>query len=538
MGHLNNGSKGLWCLVLHAHLPYIRHPEHDDFLEEDWFFEAVTETYIPILLFSERLLKENVRFRYTINLSPTLCGMMKDTLLQSRYIRHLNKMILLAEKEVERSRTQPQFEAVARMYEGKLKACRELFERCGGNLLSVFKNLQDAGAIEIITCCATHGYLPLMTDDRAKAAQVRAAVADYTETFGRKPRGIWLAECAYAPGIDAILRKEGLRFFFLDTHGILFGEPRPKYGVFAPIITPSGVAAFARDTETAHQVWSAEQGYPGDYRYREFYRDLGYDLDYEQVKPYLHNDGVRRNIGMKYYRITGRVPLDKKEPYNPDWARDAAGEHSGNFLFNRVKQMENLSGLMDREPLVVSMYDAELFGHWWYEGPDFLEYLFKKIHFDQKVFECVTPTEYLDRYSTNQIIEPCASSWGDKGYYEVWLNGANDWIYRHIHKITEKMIFLAENESNAQGLRRRTLNQMARETLLAQASDWAFLMTAGTATQYSHKRTKDHVHRFLTLERELLSGNIQENFLTECEWKDNLFPNINYRIFSQEGVSS
>ncbi len=531
-----SGNKGLWCLVLHAHLPYIHHPEHEDFLEEDWFFEALTETYIPILCFAERLLKEGVRFRFTINLSPTLCSMMKDELLGQRYRRHLDKMIVLTEKEVFRTKNIPQFQGTAKMYEGKLKACRAALDRNHGDLLRGFKALQDQGSIEIITCCATHGFLPLLLDKRAQAAQVRVGASYYEEIFGRRPKGIWLAECAYAPGVDAILKAEGIKYFFMDTHGLLFGEPKPKYGVFAPVITQNGVAAFARDLETAHQVWSAEQGYPGDTRYREFYRDLGYDLEYDAVKPYLHNDGVRRNIGMKYFRITGKVGLSQKEPYHPDWARDAAGEHASNFMFNRTKQVEHLSSFMDRAPLVVSMYDAELFGHWWYEGPDFLEFLFKKIHFDQKVFDCVTPTEYLERYPQNQVQEPCASSWGDKGFYEVWLNGANDWVYRHIHAITEKMIALAEREKNAEGLKRRALNQMAREVLLSQASDWPFLMTAGTATQYSNKRVKDHVHRFLTLEREFVSGNINEAFLKECEWKDNIFPNINYRVFSEEGA--
>lgn len=526
---------GYWCLVLHAHLPYIRHPEYDDFLEEDWFFEALTETYIPILDFAQRLLEEQVRFSFTINLSPTVCAMMMDDLLQTRYVRHLNKLIELSEKEVVRTRSLPHFQPVARMYERKLKRCLQIFEAHHRNLLTGFKKLQEAGAIEIITCCATHGFLPLMLDRRAQAAQIRVGAAYYAEIFGRRPQGIWLAECAYTKGVDEILKAEGIRYFFLDAHGILFGNPRPRHGVFAPIVCPSGVAAFARDMETAHQVWSAERGYPGDLRYREFYRDLGYDLEYDYVRPALHADGVRRNIGLKYHRITGRVPLDQKEPYDPDRARDAAAEHAGNFVFNREHQIKYLRGVLGKEPVVVSMYDAELYGHWWYEGTDFLEFIFKKIHYDQKTFECITPSQYLEKFPNNQMIEPCDSSWGDKGYYEVWLNGSNDWLYRHIHKITEKMIGLAEQCSHQQsGISNRLLNQMAREVLLAQASDWAFLMTAGTARQYSEKRSRDHIHRFLTLEREFLSGKINEQFLRECEWKDNIFPNLNYRVFANK----
>ncbi|OGR82819.1 MAG: glycoside hydrolase [Elusimicrobia bacterium RIFCSPLOWO2_01_FULL_64_13] len=522
--------QGFWSLVLHAHLPYIRHPEHLDFLEEDWFYEALTETYIPILSFAERLLNEGVYFRFTINLSPTLCSMMRDELLMSRYKRHLEKMIELSEKETFRTRSLP-FHATARMYEKKLKACREVLDRNHGRILEGFKNVQNAGAIEIITCCATHGYLPLMIDRRAQAAQIRVGADYYTETFGRRPQGIWLAECAYVRGVDDILKEQGIRYFFLDSHGLLFSEPRPRYGVFAPVICPSGVAAFARDHETATQVWSADQGYPGDSRYREFYRDLGYDLEYSYVKPYLHSDGIRRNMGLKYHRITGKVALDQKEPYNPDWAREAAAEHAGNFLFNREQQARYLNGVMGRKPVIVSMYDAELYGHWWYEGPDFLEYIFRKMHYDQKTVKAVTPAEYLQMFPNNQMVQPCDSSWGDKGYFEVWLNGDNDWIYRHIHIITGKMIALAERYKKPGKLEKRALNQLAREVLLAQGSDWAFLMTAGTAIHYSHKRTRDHVHRFLTLERELLGRNLNEGFLKECETKDNIFPNLDYKVF-------
>jgi hypothetical protein len=142
---------------------------------------------------------------------------------------------------------------------------------------------------------------------------------------------------------------------------------------FAPIFSPGGVAFFGRDMETAHQVWSAEQGYPGDFNYREFYRDIGYDLDYNYVRPYLHDDGVRRNTGIKYHRVTGRVALADKEPYVPSRARSTAASHAGNFLFNRERQVDYLRGVMNRPPLVTSVYDAELFGHWWFEGPDFLD---------------------------------------------------------------------------------------------------------------------------------------------------------------------
>ena len=203
-----------------------------------------------------------------------------------------------------------------------------------------------------------------------------------------------MPECAYAPGVDEILKENGLKYFFTDTHGILYASHRPRFGIFAPIFCPTGVAAFGRDVESSKQVWSTMEGYPGDYNYREFYRDIGHDLDYEYIKDYIHPDGIRIHTGIKYYKITGKVDLSQKEPYNPGAALAKAAEHAGNFMFNRQHQINYLAGLMDRPPLIVAPYDAELFGHWWYEGPAWLEYLIRKIAFDQNDIELLTPSDY------------------------------------------------------------------------------------------------------------------------------------------------
>lgn len=526
--------KGYWCLQLHAHLPYVRHPEYPDFLEEDWLYEAITETYLPLLSNFEKFMEDGVDFRVTMSITPPLANMLSDSLLQSRYYNHLNKLIDLAEKEVWRTKTIPQFQPAALMYERILKNCRRLWEKYHGNILNGFRDLQDAGKLEIITCCATHGFLPLTVQKGAIRAQIKTAAADYERHFNRRPRGIWLAECAYQPGVDKFLKEENIRFFFTEAHGVLYATPRPRYGVFAPIYCPSGVAAFGRDMETAQQVWSADSGYPGDPDYREFYRDLGYDLDYDYIRPYLHSDGIRRNIGMKYHRITGKVSLSEKQPYNPEWASNKAASHAGNFMFNREKQVEYLSGALDRPPLIVSMYDAELFGHWWFEGPQFLDNLFRKVHYDQKSFKCITPSEYLEKFPKNQVATPAASSWGDKGYYEVWLNGTNDWIYRHLDKASERMVELAKENPNTDGLRRRALNQAAREILLAQSSDWAFIMTTGTMVQYAEKRTRDHLVNFNRLFEQIKQSNIDEGFVNWLEGKNNIFPLVDYKVYAPE----
>jgi 1,4-alpha-glucan branching enzyme len=370
----------------------------------------------------------------------------------------------------------------------------------------------------------------MQTHPEAVRAQVRVAVQTHEAILGRKPRGIWLPECGYYPGVDEILKEEGIRFFIIDTHGILFGTPRPKYGVFAPVYCPSGVAAFGRDIESSKSVWSAEEGYPGDGSYREFYRDIGFDLDYEYIKPYLNGDGARINTGIKYYKITGKG--GEKEPYDPDAAREKAAEHAGNFIFNRAKQIEHLERLMHKEPLVLSPYDAELYGHWWFEGPKWLEFVFKKIHFDQDVFKTITPMEYLEKFPKNQVIRPTLSSWGYNGYAEVWLNGSNDWIYRHLHKAAERMIAAANSRPSADGNQRRALNQMARELLLAQASDWAFIMKTGTHTSYAAKRTSDHIDRFTRLWEQVEKNSIDTGYLESIESLDNIFPRIDYRVYA------
>jgi 1,4-alpha-glucan branching enzyme len=524
-------NKGYLCIVLHSHLPFVRHPEHEDFLEEDWFYEAITETYIPLILVFEKLVNDKVDFRITVSLTPTLAAMFCDSLLQERYIKHINKLIELAHKEVERTSWQPEFNRLAHMYLARFYEARNTFERYGRNLVNAFKNFQDLGKIEIITCGATHGFFPLMDVCRASIrAQVKVAASNYEKLFRRRPKGLWLPECAYNPGDDEILKQEGIKYFFTDAHGVLHGTPRPKYGCFAPVYCKSGVACFARDLESSKQVWSSIEGYPGDYNYREFYRDVGFDLDWEYIKPYIHPDGIRINTGIKYYRISGTT--NDKQPYVPEWGREKAAEHAGNFLFNRQRQVEYLYDFMQKKPIIVSPYDAELYGHWWFEGPMWLEFLIRKIYFDQDIIRMITASEYLSENPRNQVITPSMSSWGWKGYSEVWLQGSNDWIYRHLHEASDRMTELAKNFShkNPNGIVRRALNQALRELLLAQSSDWAFIMATGTHVSYAERRTKEHLLRFTRLYEEIKADCLDERWLSEIESKDNIFPEIDYRV--------
>ena len=525
-------KKGYLLLVLHAHLPFVRHPEHEDFLEERWLFEAITETYVPLIELFDQLTYEGIPFQITMSITPPLTTMLADSLLQERYRRHLDKLIELSQKEIERTQSDPEFRPLAYHYRSHFLKVREIYvNRYGSNLLAAFRKFLEAGSLEIITCGATHGFMPLMRPSPASVrAQVKVACDDYESVFGRRPKGIWLPECGYFPGDEKILKENGLQYFFIDSHGILHGEPRPKYGVFAPVYCHSGVAAFGRDIESSKQVWSAEEGYPGDFWYREFYRDIGYDLDFNYIHPYIHPDGIRINTGIKYFRITGKT--NHKQPYEPERGSAKAEEHAGNFMFNREHQVEFLFNRLGRKPMIVSPYDAELFGHWWYEGPQFLGHLIRKISRLSEIIELTTAPRYLAENPSNQTMVPSYSSWGYRGFSEVWLEGSNDWIYRHLHEASIKMHQLAKKYRDAQGIERQALNQMARELLLAESSDWAFMMKNATAVQYAVKRTREHLINFLQLESELERREIEEGHLRNLESNDCIFPQIDYRIYA------
>jgi 1,4-alpha-glucan branching enzyme len=525
-------TKGYVALILHAHLPYVRHPEYSNFLEEKWLFEAISETYLPIIDVFEKLIHEKANYYLTMSITPTLLSMLTDPLLQNKYIKYLEKLIELSEKEVERTKNNPDFHHLAVMYNKKYKNDLYIFKdkfKC--NIVKAFKELQDSGRLEIIAGAATHGFLPLMgVIPETVNAQITVGVKSYEKHFDKKPRGIWLPECGYIPAVEKVLEENSIEYFVAEAHGILYADPKPVFGTYAPIVTPKGIVVFGRDTESSKQVWSSKEGYPGDYDYRDFYRDIGYDLDYDYIKDYISPDGKRVHTGIKYYRITGKT--EEKQPYNPEWARNKADIHAGNFMFNREKQIGYLAERMDRPPVIVCPYDAELFGHWWYEGPYWLYSLIKKILYDQNIFELTTLGRYIDENPIMQVSIPCASTWGYKGYNEVWLNSSNDWIYRHLYKAGERMVELANENPFAEGIRKDALNQAARELLLAQSSDWAFIMKTGTMVQYAVKRTRDHLGRFAKLYHDIKGNNIDEKWLKDIEYEDNIFPEIDYNVYA------
>jgi 1,4-alpha-glucan branching enzyme len=528
-------TAGFQILVLHAHLPYVHHMGyHPPFLEENWLKEAILDTYIPLISAFKNLKREKVNFKITMTFSPTLLSMLDDEYLQNNFLQHVEKLLELGSKEIKRTTYDPHLNYLSKYYVQSFEEKRDIFLSYDKNLINAFKEFFNDGSLEVITCSATHGFLPLLeSEPSAVRAQIRVGRQTHRKYWGKDPRGIWLAECGYYKGVENILADEGIRYFFVDSHGVMNSTPRPKFGVHAPVEIGRGVFAFARDMESSSQVWSATQGYPGDFRYREYYRDVGFDLDFDYIKDYIHPTGLRINTGIKYFRITGKGQLDFKDYYHPDWGIEAAGNHAEHFLKSRMVQAEKISHHEKQPAVIVSPYDAELFGHWWYEGPKFIEFLFKKMHFDQSVIAPAHPMQVIGYLPRIQSVEMEMSSWGENGYADVWLNPTNDWVYRHIMECCIRMEAASHSHKNTQDSKiRRVINQMGRELLLLQSSDWPFIMKTGTVVNYAVKRVKIHTNLFLELDKMLSDGNgINEERLAEIEKEHPIFPDIHFEDF-------
>ncbi len=547
----NSGKKdnpGKWIPVLHFHLPYVRHPEAPKYLEEEWYFEAVTETYLPILEAIDNLKGDSIDFSLTVSLTPTLLSMMNDELLSGRLKEYIRLRLKVLDEEAFRTEGDPDFHPVTLFYRQRYKNWYEKIGNSGGRyLIESFLKHHNTGNLDIITSAATHGYLMEMVGEpEAILAQIEVGVETHKNILGITPSGIWLPECGYTEGFDAILERYGLKYSFLDQHGIELARPTPPNGCFSPIITPFNVVMFGRDPESSRQVWSSKEGYPGTPVYREFYRDVGFDLDLPHLTPLRHGS-IKTFTGLKYHAITGNGL--HKEAYRPSAAKRKAYEHGAQFVYHREFQSEHLKNYI-KEPVIVSMYDAELFGHWWFEGPWWLEAVFRRIHENSRVISATAKNvaeETLSKYKSivgeqeknlelaemkdtlwNDpgiwVAQPATSSWGGGGYSEVWLNGKNDIIQSFLSDAGIELIDICKNRYD-QVKYPHILDQAARELLLAQSSDWSFMLTTGQAVSYAERRVKAHLTRAGKCVR-MATGKIplDEEWFNDIISKDNIFP--------------
>jgi 1,4-alpha-glucan branching enzyme len=519
-GSRATATEGFLMIVLHTHMPFVRDPEVEYPLEEDWLYEAISESYTPLIERFERLADDGLDFRLTVSVTPCLAAMLADPLVAQRYLRYLDDRARLAAAEERRARPggyPPP--ALARACRERFEACRERFaEAWSKDLPARLRRLEEEGRIDLLSSAATHAYLPLAElYPETVELQAEVGLRHHERLFGRRPRGFWLPECGFFPGLDGLLGRCGVDYLFLESHGLLNGRPAPRLGVYAPVHCPSGIAAFGRDWESHDQVWLKDKGYPGEPAYLDVARDLVHEGRQEEVRSLLPYDGAR--TGIRYRRNDGG-------PYDPAAARERWQAHADHFVAACHERVRSLAPALGRKPLIVAMFDTEHFGHWWHEGPDWLDRVVRGLSREQSRVRLVTAGDYLAAYPTNQVVEPAASSWGYQGYSEPWLMGRNAWIYPQLYAAVDRlnrlMDALAVPADPPQPVR-EALGQYLRELMLAQTSDWAFILHAETATSYAESRVRGHLDAMRSIAAAIASGDLDPRWLTRLREKHNLF---------------
>jgi 1,4-alpha-glucan branching enzyme len=530
---------------------------------EEWLHEAASETYIPLLDALYDLEEMGYPYKLTIGITPVLAEQLADQLVINHLKIYLEEKVEAARADIERfgREKEPHLEYLAKFHLSRYVHTMKSFEeRFGMDIIGAFRKLQENGSVEVLTSAATHAYLPLLERDSSIYGQLRTGVESYKRLFGKEPRAVWLPECGYRPafyleingnrchkpGLEEFLAELGIRLFLSETHTIEGGRPVGKAagGVIGPYgaipkryvvpipdyeepsvrttfrpyyVAGADVAVIGRNNKTSMQVWSADWGYPGDYDYLEFHK----------------KDGIS---GLKYWRVTGAdVDLGYKDYYNPDWAKNKVVEHATHFAWLVEEQISDYYQESGDYGIIASCYDAELFGHWWFEGGDWLKEVLKILSRSEKV-ELVTVSEFVEEHPPEDVLALPEGSWGLGGGHWTWDNCDTHWMWGPIHEAERRMEELVSSHPSAQGVIACVLNQAARELMLLEASDWPFLVTSGQAREYATRRFNEHLERFSRLADMAEEGRTDEEaraFAFELYEKDKLFPNVDYRWFEE-----
>ncbi len=552
---------GAFTFVLHSHLPYCRNAGRWPHGEE-WIHEAASETYLPLLNALYDLAGEGIPFKLTISLTPVLVEQLADPLIRSHLDEFLKDKLNRARDDTIRFRTAGDEHRtyLAHLYFDRYRRLIDSYhERFGGDIVGAFRRLQDDGCIEIITSAATHAYLPLLERDSSIHGQLKTGFDTHRRHFGRKASAVWLPECGYRPGfyakhdgrdyvkpgLEIFLEELGLKCFFSETHTIEGGQPVGKaageaIGPYATIprrysipagqhapptlrttylpyyVQDTGVAVIGRNNRTGMQVWSAEWGYPGDFNYREFHK----------------KDGVS---GLQYWKVTGAgVDLGFKEYYEPFQAQRRVAEHSAHFATLVEQLLVEFYQQTGRFGIISAAYDTELFGHWWFEGIDWIRQVLDRLARSELV-ELTTASEFIRLRPPEDCLALPESSWGAGGGHFTWNNADTRWMWPIINAAEVRMEQLVAKRSDARGPLKEVLDQAARELLLLQSSDWPFLITTGQAREYATRRFQEHVERFNEMAALAEPGTIDDTGISRCrqlEALDNPFPDIDYRVFT------
>jgi len=521
-------------LVLEAHLPFVRDYNKDDNLsqsgEEGRFFESVSETFLPLLEVLDRLDNDHVPFRIALAISPILCYMLCDEYLQKKYLYYIDKQIEFGKQELERTAGNSEINKLVQNYHNIILDRRIAYtEKYEKNILKAFDYYRRKGKIEILASCATHSFIPFIGhNNESLQAQMEIPASIYRRHFGGTPQGFWLPALGWSSAMEPYLRAYNFSYTIVDTHGLLFGNPEPKKGVFYPAKTPNGTYILARDFHAVQEIEKIKS----DALYRNNDMDIGYELEPEAVSQFLSAEGERRRTGYKYWSNSGGA---ENTIYNLQVAHERAAEHARLFLEKTIARLDEASKHMEEAPISLYAHNADNFGRLWHEGPHFIETLFRMAD-GYRDFQFINPSEYIYKQNLSglQIIEPEFSSSGVNGYAETWLDVSNDWIYRHLTRSMERMTELAERFPDDTGLKERALNQAAREILLAQSSDWPALLQRQESTEFARNRAENSLRNFTTIYEALGSNYISTEWLTTLERRNNFFPNINYRVFRRK----
>jgi len=547
-------KKGAFAFILHSHLPFVRKAGVWPFGEE-WVYEALVDTYIPIIDMLNELKSEHCSSKLTISLTPVLMDQLADKYLLDNFDVYVKDRIGRAEKDIIRFSKNHAFLNTATFYRNFYSDIYDHFNnRYDRDVLGALKKLQDEGRIEVMTSAATHGYLPLLSSDSSIRAQIKVGIDTYRNYMGRQPKGFWLPECAYRPSyeaeqdgkkyvrkaIDEFLKDAGIEFFICDSHAIEGGETfvgKKAYGpykkpqdvevdylkktdhtTFLPYLLESGCAVFGRNRATGQQVWSGECGYPGDGNYRDFHKK---DSD----------------TGFQYWKITStKTDLGAKEVYVRENVYSRIEENANHFVSLIENMVKDFSSVSNKKGIVAAPYDTELFGHWWFEGTLFLKSVLKKLEQNETVGS-TTLTGFLEDNPPQQVIQLPETSWGDGGYHFVWMNAKTEWIWPYIHAAEKKMEEIVSKYPNAKEPLVFCLDQLARELLLLESSDWPFLITTKQAAVYASERFQEHCERFDKI-AEAIENNKPENELMdlakEINQEDDIFEKLDYNIFAKD----
>lgn len=525
---------GYFGLVLHGHIPYVKKSGIWPFGEEI-LFEAMNETYIPILNVLSSLKERGLKTAITINITPILAEQLADEYMKQRFSEYMENLISRAKNDIMRFENHQVRKTIAefhlRNFEQVLDSFYHNYYR---DILGSFKWLQDEGMIELITCAATHGFLPLFDSDSGIFSQIQLAVDTHKKYFQREPKGIWLPECAYRSqeykdgklreSIDYWLNNSGIEYFFIDSHGILNAELlelKNDIGLNTNFgyTLESGLSVFGRNKKTSRQVWDAKIGYPGNEYYREFHKK-----DHES--------------GLHYWRITSKeFGKGEKQLYDIEKAEEIVDSHANHFVSLITDELRLFSENFKTNGIIVSPYDFELYGHWWMEGILWLKKIFELIH-NHNDIEMTTISDYISKFNDNfSVIKMGESSWGEGGHFQVWNNPEHGWIWPYINGSIKEFEKVLENRPNPNNWEKKILKQIARELLLMEGSDWPFLLYTEQAKEYANQRFHHHHQRLNKLIWAAKDFDDKSRMtletLEEIENIDTCFQNININYFKK-----